>query len=160
MDSTRLDTNNHDTHVEVTITMPAPKCPFQNPLITGDFGCSLANPVTVRNTPQIHCGSEAALAVCTRVQDHLKMVGLPAFDMEDDLAATPHSVYQKIQYGGLLGLQASLSPPPRDAERVEDIHALIDAVTEGGKSTEEIDYAGLVPAMQSRTSRRRRNGNR
>ncbi|MCG6867268.1 MAG: hypothetical protein LJE91_00630 [Gammaproteobacteria bacterium] len=140
--------------------MPAPKCPFQNPLITGEFGCSLANPVTVRNTPQIHCGSETALEVCDRVHEHLKSAGLPAFGMADDLATTPHNIYQKIQYGGLLGLQASLGPSPPDAAGVADVHDLIDTATEGGRRTDEIDYAALVPAMQSRAARRRRDRRR
>jgi hypothetical protein len=140
--------------------MPAPKCPFQNPLITREFGCSLANPVTVRNTPQIHCGSAAALEVCNRVHEHLKSVALPAFGMADDLAATPHNIYQKIQYGGLLGLQASLGASSPDAGSVADVHDLIDAATEGGRRIEEIDYAALVPAMQSRATRRRRDRRR
>lgn len=136
--------------------MPAPKCPFQTPIIAGDLACQLAKAVTVRNTPQIHCQSEAALALCQQVYEHFKAVGLPAFGMEDDLTSTPHNIYIKIQCGGLLGLQARSGVTPVQEGKVADIRALVEAVTRGGEQVDTLAYTELVPYMQAQQARRRR----
>lgn len=136
--------------------MPAPKCPFQTPIIAEDFACQLGQAVTVRNTPQIHCRSEQALQRCQRVYDHLKTVGLPAFGMEDDLTSTPHNVYLKIQYGGLLGLQAMSGTAAESQGKIADIHDLIETVTSGGDRTDSIAYAELAPWMLDQQTKRRR----
>lgn len=140
--------------------MPAPKCPFQQPLITAEFACHLAESVTVRNAPQIHCRSEQALALCQTVYAHLKAVGLPGFGMADDLVSTPHSVYIKIQCGGLLGLQALSGIRPDREGTIADIHALIQAATRTGSDPDAPDYQKLLPFMQAHPSRRRRGRER
>lgn len=135
--------------------MPAPKCPFQSLIITKEFACRLGQEVTARNTPEIHCSSGSALAICLRVNERFKDVGLPAFGMEDDLTSTPHNVYLKIQQGGLRGLRPRGAGPPEDGHPAVDIHDLIDAVTAGGRDTENLPYQELVPAMREQKSRRR-----
>lgn len=136
--------------------MAAPKCPFMTPIITQDFACSLGQAVTVRNSPAVHCTDEQALAVCRGLNERLKTVGLAAFDMEDDLTTTPHTVYLKIQYGGLLGLQANrgLSVPVEGG--IADIHSLVDEVTEQGSRLDAIDYEALTAGMTAYKPKRRR----
>jgi hypothetical protein len=134
--------------------MPAPKCPFQTPIIGDDFACSLAQPVTARNTPQIHCRSESALALCQRVYEHLKAVGLPALGLEDDLATTPHNAYLKVQMGGLLGLQAMSGGETKD--RIADLRQLIAKATEDGARVDALPYPELVPHILAQKSKRRR----
>lgn len=136
--------------------MPAPKCPFQTPIIAEDFACRLAKAVTARNTPQVHCQSDAPLAVCRQVYDHFKAVGLPAFGMEDDLTSTPHNIYLKIQCGGLLGLQAQRGVAADQEGRIADIRALVEAATRDGEQVDALAYAELVSYMQGQQTRRRR----
>lgn len=138
--------------------MSAPKCPYQNLIISEEFACHLGQAVTARNTPQIHCRSEPALDLCRRIYDHFKAVGLPALGMEDDLATTPHSVYVKIQGGGLRGLQERLDTGPPSG--TPDIHGLIQAATGGGEQTDQLPYAELIPSMLAQQSRRRGNRGR
>jgi len=140
--------------------VPAPKCPFQTPIIAEDFACRLAKAVTVRNTPQVHCQSEAALALCQRVYYHFKAVGLPALGMEDDLTSTPHNIYLKIQCGGLLGLQARSGVAPAQEGRIADVRALVEAATRDGEQADTLAYAELVPYMQAQQTRRRRERRR
>ncbi|HQU14676.1 MAG: hypothetical protein B7Z66_04945 [Chromatiales bacterium 21-64-14] len=133
--------------------MSAPKCPFQNLIIAEEFVCHLGLAVTARNSPQIHCRSEPALTLCRQVYDCFKAVGLPALGMEDDLTTTPHSVYLKIQSGGLRGLKARLGTGSMgDAP---DIHELIQAATCGGDHAESLPYGELVPAMLAQQAKRR-----
>jgi len=136
--------------------VPAPKCPFQTPIIAEDFACRLAQAVTVRNTPQVHCQSETALALCQRLYEHLKTAGLAAFGMQDDLTSTPHNIYLKIQYGGLLGLQAKSGIVPAEENGIHDIRALVEAATRDGTQLERLPYAELVPFMQAQQTKRRR----
>jgi len=136
--------------------MPAPKCPYQTTIIVEDFACHLALPVTVRNTPQIHCQSEDGLQLCNRVYTHLKTVGLAAFEMDDDLATTPHNIYLKIQYGGLLGLQAMLGTEDENPGKIADVGKLVETITQDGKSVDNLDYASLTPRMLEHKTRRRR----
>jgi len=134
--------------------MPVPKCPFQTPIISADFACGLGQPVTARNTPQIHCRSEQALALCRRLYEHLKAVGLPALGMEDDLATTPHNVYLKVQMGGLLGLQAMCCGEAEGG--IADLSELIAKATADGSRIDALPYSELVPRIQAQQSKRRR----
>ena len=136
--------------------MPAPKCPFMTPIISRDFACSLGQAVTVRNSPQVHCKDEQALAVCQALYERLKTAGLAAFDMADDLTSTPHTVYQKIQYGGLLGLQADSGLAVPVEGEIADVHALVDSVTVQGTALDAIDYAALTGRMTAYKPKRRR----
>ena len=137
--------------------MPAPKCPFQTPIIAGDFACRMGQMVTARNTPQVHCRSEPSLELCRQVYEHLKKVGLPAFGMEDDLVTTPHSIYQKIQSGGLLGLQELSGIQPEAEGRIADLADLLEHVTDQCRSLDQLPYADLVPRMQAHQAKRRRS---
>lgn len=139
--------------------MSAPKCPFQNPIISEDFGCRLARHVTVRNAPEVHCSDLASQERCERLHDRLKAVGLDAFGMEDDLLTTPHSVMQKIQYGGLLGLQDQAGGEPPGAGRIEDINALVEDL-DRRFGIEELAFGELAGRMTEMRLRRRRGRGR
>jgi len=116
----------------------------------------MGRPVTARNAPQIHCQSAEALALCETVYAHLKVVGLTGFEMPDDLSVTPQNIYHKIQYGGLLGLQAMGGIPAQEG-RVADIRTLIDSVTDGGDRADNLPYGKLVPLMKDYRLKRRRD---
>ncbi|MGD2081378.1 MAG: hypothetical protein PVF91_00305 [Chromatiales bacterium] len=139
--------------------MSAPRCPFQTPIIAGDFECSLGDHVTVRNAPQVHCRSPDALRRCERVYARLKDVGLPAFGMEDDLLSTPHSVMQKIQYGGLLGLQSLSGLAPESPGTIPDIGALIERL-DADPGLDALPYSGLASGMTDFQLKRRRGRRR
>lgn len=136
--------------------MPAPKCPFMTPIISRDFACHNGESVTVRNTPQVHCQDPRALGVCQRLWERLKSVGLAAFDTPDDLTVTPHTVYLKIQYGGLLGLRDLAGIAAPDEGMIADVAALVEQVTRSGAGIDEIDYEALTPVMTCFKPKRRR----
>lgn len=106
------------------------KCAFAAPLITKQFGCRHALEVTRRGGPDIACQLEASHQRCAALFDALKAAALPAMGHVDDLNVTPASVYTKIQYGGLLGLQRQLdkeSAPPARIEDIDDLAARLVA---------------------------------
>lgn len=129
------------------------KCAFSNTLITGQFGCEKAEPVTRRGGPDIACTSEAAHQRCEKLFQQMKAAALPAFGVEDDLLSMPHSVQVKIQHGGLLGLQRLLDGA--GATDVKNVHALVDRAAGKYHNLDAVPCPALVPDMTSYKLRRR-----
>ncbi len=134
------------------------KCPFAAPLTKGRAACRNAQEVVRRGGSEYDCRSAAHHPLCSRVFDGLKVQALPAFGVEDDPAAMPHSVLVKIQSGGLLGLQRLLEGNAR-SERIEDAAGLIDRAIGQYGSPQAIPYEETEPDMLNfKLERRARRG--
>ncbi len=130
-------------------------CPFSATLAKGDFACPQAEQVIRRGGAEFACRSPMAHTHCTRLFDRLKVAALPAFEVEDDLLQIPHGVLQKIQFGGLLGLQRHMLDTPPDT--VADIAALVEAAVEQFGGIDRIPCEQWVDAITGyRLARRRR----
>ena len=130
-------------------------CIFALPQITEDFACQHGELVTRRAGPDVACHSETMCRLCSEVYEQFKIAGLAAFEYEDDLTQVPHSVWTKIQYGGLLGLQALLEMPSQPS-KVENIAAVIERAVQQYQQLEQLPYQAIVPAMQEFRIKRRR----
>ena len=135
------------------------KCSFAITLIKEDFACEQAQMVTRRAGPDTACASELGSQRCQQLYDQLKVVGLSAFDAEDDLLKTPASVFSKIQFGGLLGLAniitSDASNEPKIV-RVENIYQLLEQVVTRYESISNIPYPELVGTMKAFKIKRKR----
>lgn len=132
------------------------KCSFAITLIKEDFACEKAQMVTRRAGPDIACTSEDASNQCNRLLSAFKTVGLLAFDAEDDLLKTPHSVYSKIQFGGLLGLAADIGNTSGQ-ERIENIYQLVDQALQRYQSIDNIPHQQYVsPMMKFKIKRKKK----
>jgi len=129
----------------------AGRCPFAATLLRRDFGCDRAIEVVRRGGPEIGCTDAVACQRCERLFGALKAAALPALGHEDDLATTPHSVYVKIQFGGLLGLQRLLG---REAPRVENVGTLAEESEQFSGRPEVM--AAVVADVEAWQPRRRR----
>ena len=93
--------------------------------------------VTRRAGPDVACSSDNASEQCKKLYDTFKQAGLPAFNATDDLLETPHSVFTKIQFGGLLGLANCVNEDSginSRIEKVENIFMLVEnAIQKYGK---------------------------
>lgn len=129
------------------------KCSFSITLITEDFACEQAQLVSRRAGPDIACANEQASENCQQVFTQLKQVGLPAFDAEDDLLKTPASVFTKIQFGGLLGLAKLVGEGESQAEKIDNIFALIEQVMQHSCEYQELtnDMTSYKIKRQKRT---------
>lgn len=130
-------------------------CVFALPQIAEDFACQHGELVTRRAGPDIACHSETMCQLCSEVYDQLKVAGLAAFEYEDDLTQVPHSIWAKIQYGGLLGLQNLLGLPSQPS-KVENIADVIEQAMQQYQHLEQLPYQDIVPAMQEFRIKRRR----
>ena len=100
-------------------------CPFTAPLVKKDFLCPQADVVVRRGGAEIACKNVASHSQCIKMHTQVKLAALAAMDLEDDLLTVPHNTLVKIQYGGLLGLQAMMSPDKTDSTQVENIEKLV-----------------------------------
>jgi hypothetical protein len=130
------------------------KCAFSVPLLTGEFGCAHARPVTRRTGPDMACTSAASHARCGALFKRLKEAALPAFGVEDDPLSMPQSVLQKIQYGGLLGLQRLLQ---RKDAAVPDVDSLVSDVLMRYAALDAIPCGEIVADMTGYKLRGRRD---
>jgi hypothetical protein len=129
-------------------------CPFGSTLVTETCECSHAQQVVRRGGAEIVCQNDAAFSRCSNLFQRLKQVALPAFDVEDDLTTMPHSVLQKIQFGGLLGVQSLVSG--QAADTVTNVASLVDAAETKYPSFEGLPYGELVDTIKSYKLKRRR----
>lgn len=129
-------------------------CCFAITQISNEFDCQYGELVTRRAGPDIACQSAMCRQKCLTVYEHMKNTGLDAFDYEDDLTQVPHGVWVKIQFGGLLGLQAEIGL--EQANTIKNIADLIQSAEQSFKQLELIPYDNLVTAMQSYKARRRK----
>lgn len=133
-------------------------CPFGATLARDTFGCTHATSVIRRGGTEFSCRNPDAHARCLRLFEQLKAAGLSAFAVEDDPTRMPHSVLVRIQFGGLLGLQRTITGQPGADGRIEDIDALVDAAITHFGGLPGIPCEQLTPDMTaySLTRRRRR----
>ena len=115
-------------------------------MIKDDFACEKAQMVTRRAGPDIACASENASERCKKLLEAFKQVGLPAFDAKDDLLKTPHSVFAKIQFGGLLGLAADINNGSKPQD-VENIFGLVENALQKFDSIDKIPSQEFVDEM-------------
>ena len=130
-------------------------CIFALTQIAQDFACEHGELVARRGGPDIDCSSASAREHCELVHQHLKQVGLVAFEYEDDLTQVPHGVWAKIQFGGLLGLQRLLNQDANDG--IDNIAALLVSAAKQYEDLNQLPYEDFVPAMRSYRLKRRRS---
>lgn len=129
-------------------------CPFGSTLVTETCECVHADQVVRRGGAEIICQDDAAYSRCIHLFQHLKHVALPAFEVEDDLTSMPHSVLQKIQFGGLLGLQTLLTGQAGDT--VANVVNLLDEVEAKYGSLDHLPEDELVTYITEFKLKRRR----
>lgn len=130
-------------------------CPFGSTLVTETCACVHAEQVVRRGGAEIVCQDDAAYSRCSNLFQHLKQVALPAFDVEDDLTTMPHSVLQKIQFGGLLGLQTLVTDHAPD--QVANVASLLDEVEAKLGNIDNLPVDELLPYITEYKLKRRRD---
>lgn len=102
-------------------------CPYSATLVQKiNCACPHADEVIRRGGAEYVCLQADQFERCNEVHSKVKQTYLKTEGLEDDLLSLPHSVFVKIQFGCVLGLQAALA---RDVLKIEDIGGLIaDAI--------------------------------
>ena len=131
------------------------KCPFRATIMTRSFSCEHAEEITRREGPDIACDSPEANEKCNELFNQLKARALDAMGHEDDLTTLPASVLQKIQFGGLLGLQTQVDNAA-SADKVENVVVLVDKAIQQYGDIEKFPFDICVEAIVSYKLKKRR----
>lgn len=131
------------------------KCPFKATLMTRTFGCQHGSEITRREGPDIGCDSSQMNSLCIHCFDQLKSRALPEMGYTDDLTSMPASALQKIQYGGLLALQACVDGEGA-SENVENIAALMEKAVGKYESVDHFPFDQCIATIASYKLKRRR----
>lgn len=132
-------------------------CPFTAPLVKKDFLCPQADEVIRRGGSEIACKNPDSHSRCTQLHALVKSSALAAMDLEDDLLTLPHNTLVKIQYGGLLGLQAMMLPDKADSTQVENIESLVSQAISSYGDPAHVPLESINAAIINfKTQRRRR----
>jgi hypothetical protein len=129
------------------------KCAFSQTLLQEQFGCRNALAITRREGPDVCCTSAAVHADCAALFERMKAAALTAMAVVDDPLQMPRSVVVKVQFGGLLGLQAALDVT---TDRVEDIAGLVGQALARYGDPAALPYDKLAEDIAAYQIKRRR----
>jgi len=132
------------------------KCPFRATIMTRSFACHYAEEITRRVGPDIGCSSSEANEKCNELFEQLKKRALDTMGHEDDLTTLPASVLQKIQFGGLLGLQSQVDSVASN-DHVEDIVELVEKAIQEFGGIENCPFDICIESIVAYKLKRRRN---
>lgn len=130
------------------------KCPFRATIMTRSFGCAHAEEITRREGPDIACNSASSNALCQEFFNMLKIPALDELGYEDDLTTMPASVMQKIQFGGLLGLQQALSNIDKDS--IDNVAQLMDDAYQQFGGVGDFPFDACIESIKNFKLRTRR----
>jgi len=129
-------------------------CVFALPQVSNEFACEHGKLVTRRAGPDIACNSPAMQQQCACVYERLKQIGLTEFEFEDDLTQVPHGVWAKIQFGGLLGLDALCNDS--DKRTLDNIAGTIQLVMQQYSELGMLPVEQITASMNAYRNRRRK----
>jgi len=129
-------------------------CVFALPQVSNEFACEHGKLVTRRAGPDIACQSPAMQQQCACVYERLKQIGLTEFEFEDDLTQVPHGVWAKIQFGGLLGLDALCNDS--DKRALDNIAGTIQLVMQQYSELGMLPVEQITASMNAYRNRRRK----
>jgi hypothetical protein len=130
-------------------------CPYEKSILTNNCRCSQADRFCIAEREGVHCGSDEAQARCLELLEILRQQSRFALKSTDDRAALPHAKAMRIQVGGLRGLHAALAPDEPVPAKIEDVHALLDAVVERFGSLEQVPFQPVIQQIAAYKGRRR-----
>lgn len=131
------------------------KCPFRATIMTRSFSCAYAEEITRRDGPDVACNSPTSNAACHDFFGALKSRALDELGYEDDLTTMPASVLQKIQFGGLLGLQQQVVEKS-DIDSIDNVAQLMKDAIKKYEGVNGFPFATCVESIKNYKMRKRR----
>jgi len=130
-------------------------CPFARAILSNGFGCENATRLFIGEGADIGCTSDTARTNCLFLLETLKQNAQFALKLRSPDARLPHGKLMKLQCGGLLGLQAALSPERARQPTLANIHALVVKAHETYGSLRDLPYRDIVKSVSAYKPRRR-----
>lgn len=134
------------------------RCIFEKSINSRRSTCEHGRRFNLADREGVACSSEAGNARCQVFLDLMRKNASFALQQLSIDGPLPHAKEVKVQTGGLLGLQAQLSPEKEGAGRIENIAAILREAMDRYGDFEHLPYTELVKTIvrfEGRNKRRR-----
>lgn len=135
------------------------RCLFEKTINSRRATCEAGRRFNLADREGVACDSEAGNARCKAFLELLRRNANFALQQPRIAAPLPHAKEIKVQTGGLLGLQRVLRAETADAERVENIAALLLQARNTYQDYSQLPFTEIIKSIVSFEGRRRRPRN-
>jgi hypothetical protein len=129
-------------------------CIFARAILRRCCGCSRSQKLFIAEREAVACKSPGGRQRCEEVLEVLRDKAAFALKLPQIDGPLPHAKELKVQCGGMLGLQESLTH--ETTEVIDDIHHLLEQAFEEYGSAEALPYTEVVRSISSFLPRKKR----
>ncbi len=129
-------------------------CVFAKAILRRCCACSRSQKLFIAEREAVACKSPGGRQRCEEVLEVLRDKATFALKLQQIDGPLPHAKELKVQCGGMLGVEESLTH--QAAERVEDIHQLLESAFAEYGSAETLPYSEVVRTITSFQPRNKR----
>jgi hypothetical protein len=119
-------------------------CVFEKAILNNRGDCAQCQRVNLAEREGVACLSPRGTLLCADLLKQLRQKAKFALKLSQLRGPLPHAKELKVQGGGLLGLQAVLSPDLRDVKQVGNIAALVTQALATFDEFEKRPYQEIV----------------
>jgi len=132
-------------------------CPFEKAILGTQCACEMASRFSVAEQMGVECRSDIARNNCATLLAFMRERARFALKVTDTSAGLPFGKEMKVMLGGLIGLQQQMATGEVAADRVQNIHALVQQAQAAYGSLDALPYQEIVKSIAAFQGKRRGN---
>jgi len=133
------------------------RCPFEKAILGTQCACEMASRFSVAEQMGVECRSDIARNNCATLLAFMRERARFALKVTDTSAGLPFGKEMKVMLGGLIGLQQQMATGEVAADRVQNIHALVQQAQAAYGSLDALPYQEIVKSIAAFQGKRRGN---
>jgi hypothetical protein len=133
------------------------RCPFEKAILGTQCACEMASRFSVAELMGVECRSDIARNNCATLLAFMRERARFALKVTDTSAGLPFGKEMKVMLGGLIGLQQQMATGEVAADRVQNIHALVQQAQAAYGSLDALPYQEIVKSIAAFQGKRRGN---
>ena len=133
------------------------RCPFEKAILSVQCDCELATRFSIAEQMGVECRSDIARNNCATLLVFMRERARFALKVMDTSAGLPFGKEMKVMLGGLIGLQRQMATEEGAADRVQNIHALVQQAQAAYGSLDALPYQEIVKSIAAFQGKRRGN---
>ena len=133
------------------------RCPFEKAILGTQCACEMASRFSVAEQMGVECRSDIARNNCATLLAFMRERARFALKVTDTSAGLPFGKEMKVMLGGLIGLQRQMATGEVAADRVQNIHALVQQAQAAYGSLDALPYQEIVKSIAAFQAKRRGN---
>lgn len=149
-----------ENYKEVYKTVNELPCVFEKAVLTRMFACEKAVKVNIAEREVVGCAEVKAHDQCAQLLHRMRSDAAFTLKLTHISGPLPHAKEIKVQCGGLLGLQASVTESVEPQPGVENIFALIEAARRRFDQLNDFPHQAIIQSVARFEARRKRGRRR